>query len=106
MLLYRNGFSNVRVEGDSRNVVQSVHKYRANLVLLDIDMPHLNGLEVLEQLNNDASLEDVTVLMHSAAGERERGISFELGAAGFVAKPTSEYDLITAVKSVLSSTSP
>ena len=106
ILLARNGFRNVSHETDARNAVCAVKNLQADVVLLDIHMPHLSGLQVLEQMNNEAALEEVVVLMHSSAGESEQFISFELGAAGFISKPASEHDLINAVYSVLQCSSP
>ena len=57
-------------------------------VLLDIKMPKLNGLEVLEQIKSDTELKDTPVIMFSASRElTDVSRSYELGANAYVVKP-------------------
>lgn len=48
--LRKGGFDNLRQETDSRLVMEAIREYQPEMVLLDIYMPHVNGLELLQQI--------------------------------------------------------
>jgi CheY-like chemotaxis protein len=100
-LLIKNGFEDIRTELDSRFAVEAIRQLKPDVVLLDIHMPHLTGLEILEHMNDEREFENVHVLMHSAASEEEVAISFELGASGFIRKPSDEISIVDKIKSTL-----
>jgi class 3 adenylate cyclase len=59
-----------------------------DLVLLDIDMPNLNGFQVLEAMLQDSSLRDIPVIMTSASDELDRVVKcIEMGAEDYLTKP-------------------
>ncbi len=59
-----------------------------DVVLLDIDMPEMNGFEVLEALLNDDNLRDLPVIMTSASDELDRVVKcIEMGAEDYLVKP-------------------
>ncbi len=59
-----------------------------DVILLDIDMPVMNGFEVLEALLNDSELRDLPVVMTSASDELDRVVKcIEMGAEGYLVKP-------------------
>ncbi len=59
-----------------------------DLVLLDIDMPRMNGFQVLEAMLQDSNLHDVPVIMTSASDELDRVVKcIEMGAEDFLTKP-------------------
>lgn len=65
---------------------------RPDLVLLDLNMPVMNGLEVLAAIKQDSSLRDIPVVIASTSGsEDKRQSALELGAEAFIAK-TSDFD--------------
>jgi len=59
-----------------------------DLVLLDIDMPHMNGFQVLEAMLRDSNLRTVPVIMTSASDELDRVVKcIEMGAEDYLTKP-------------------
>lgn len=65
-----------------------VRKERPHLVLLDIQMPLMNGLEVLENIKKSPELKETIVIMVSAyTSAQDIEQSMKLGAAGFIKKP-------------------
>jgi len=61
-----------------------------DVVLLDIMMPHLSGLDVLQQMRDDQRLRDVPCIVLTAAGqEQQHRRAMELGATEFITKPFS-----------------
>jgi two-component system chemotaxis response regulator CheY len=59
-----------------------------DVVILDINMPEMNGLELLKRMSEDAVLKNVpVVMMTTEASEMHMKTAFELGAKGFIRKP-------------------
>ena len=95
--LRQGGFHELRHEIDSRRVIEAIDDFKPDMVLLDIFMPHICGLELLERISTNSDFDDVIVLMLSAAGQDEERTSLEMGAMGFLPKPTGAEELIRIV---------
>jgi sigma-B regulation protein RsbU (phosphoserine phosphatase) len=94
--LNRDGFARrlqrhhyeVAVAKSGREAIELLGERRFDLVLLDIMMPGMNGLEVLKFLRRVDSLVDLPIIMVTAKGESENIVeAFELGANDYVTKP-------------------
>lgn len=71
------------------------------IVLLDLKLPKLDGLEVLKEVRSDANLRLIPVVMlTSSAEERDLVQSYQLGANGYVVKPLDFKEFVTAVASL------
>lgn len=71
-------------------------------VLLDIDMPHMDGLTVLRKLKADPTLHHIPVLMLSAiAGPEQKATAFDLGAVDYITKPFEWTELQVRLRSAL-----
>ena len=85
--LARGGYS-VRTAKSGREALEMVRSQDFDLVLLDIMMPEIDGLEVLRQLKSDAALSDIPVIMISALDEVDSVIRcIEIGAEDYLSKP-------------------
>lgn len=75
-----------------------------DLVLLDIMLPGMDGLDVLKQFKNNSNLKDIPVIYLSAkSGETDIVLGLELGAEDYITKPFSTKILISRIKTVLRS---
>ena len=75
---------------------------RPDLVVLDLMLPDMSGLDVCRNLKGDASLRDIPVIMLTARSEEiDRVVGFELGADDYVVKPFSVRELGLRVQAVL-----
>lgn len=86
---------------DGLNAVKflSAAEYLPNLILTDLEMPNLNGYELLEMLKNDDELRKIPVVMITSRTDPEhRQKALELGAAEFVTKPFDGNVLITIIE--------
>jgi two-component system, sensor histidine kinase and response regulator len=73
-----------------------------DLILLDINMPGMNGFEVCKRIRSDKKLNDVPIIFLSAESERESILKgFEVGAQDFVIKPFDSRELLARVKTQL-----
>jgi CheY-like chemotaxis protein len=71
------------------------------VVLLDIKMPRMDGLDVLEAIRNDPALKTLPVVMLTSSREGpDVKRSYELGANAYVVKPVNFQDFVVAVKRV------
>jgi DNA-binding response OmpR family regulator len=100
--LEQSGFD-VRRASDGDAAIREVADKIPDLVLLDVMMPGISGLEVLEQWRANSATAGMPVIMLTAKaqeGDVERG--FELGADDYVVKPFSPRELARRVTAVIS----
>lgn len=78
-----------------------------DLVLSDIDMPNLNGYELLRQMRTDKKLTAVPCILMSGNDDYDHLMTaLELGAADYLPKPFDAYELIDAIHMALTDTVP
>lgn len=96
-----NGYK-VITEADGLNGFILVEKEKPDLVILDIMLPGLNGLDVCRKIKSHPDLKDIPVIMISAKSEElDVVLGLELGADDYIAKPFSPKVLLSRVKAVL-----
>ena len=79
-----------------------LRSYRADLVLLDILLPDLDGFEVCRRVRADDRLKAIPIIFVTAKGkEIDRILGLEIGADDYVVKPFSPRELVARVKAVL-----
>ncbi len=82
--------------------VELVQRIKPDLLILDLMLPGIDGLEVCRRLKSDANLRSIPIVMVSARGDELDVVSgLELGADDYVSKPFSPKVLVARVKSVL-----
>ena len=87
---------------DGGQALETVRKLKPELVLLDIQMPVMNGLDVLKEMKNSPELKDIPVIMVSAyTSPEDIEQSMSLGASGFIKKPVIMDILLSSVTSEL-----
>ncbi|MFF5233936.1 response regulator transcription factor [Dactylosporangium sp. NPDC000521] len=102
--LEREGFT-VALAGDGRQALDSYDAERPDLVVLDLMLPGIDGLEVCRRLR--AQDRTLPVIMLTALGEEsDRVLGLELGADDYVTKPFSPRELVLRVQSVLRRAAP
>ena len=93
-------FEVVGVVEDGRAMVAAANKLRPDVVVADISMPHLNGIDALPRLKKDnPDIKVVFLTMHQNAAYARRAL--EAGAAGFVVKHSAPEELVMAIHAAL-----
>lgn len=98
--LDRAGYE-TRVACDGPQALQMVAELRPDLVVLDIMLPGLDGLEVMSRLRQSARERTAVVLLTARGQEADRITGLRLGADDYVVKPFSPAELVARVDAVL-----
>ena len=81
---------------------QALQKTQPELVVLDVMLPEIDGIELLRRMKADAALRDIPVIMATAKGaEYDKIQGLDLGADDYLAKPFGVMELVSRVKAVL-----
>jgi len=92
---------------DGERALEIAFKEAPDLVVLDIMLPGISGVEVLKRLKFHSQTQRVPILMLTAKGEEvDRILGFELGAEDYVTKPFSVRELLLRIRAILSRLSP
>jgi putative two-component system response regulator len=101
-MLRNQGYSNLTLLSDPREVLSAYHARRPALVLLDINMPHLDGYQVMAQLKAlDDPLLPPIVILTAQDGRDFMLRALDAGARDFVAKPFDRHELMMRVRNLL-----
>jgi two-component system, OmpR family, phosphate regulon response regulator PhoB len=99
--LERDGFR-CRTAANGLDALREAKANVPDLVVLDLMLPGLDGLEVCRRLRSDASTAGVPIIMLTAkSDEVDRVVGLEVGADDYVAKPFSPKELVARVRAVL-----
>jgi DNA-binding response OmpR family regulator len=92
----------VTVAGDGERGLAALRARRFDVVLLDLMLPGVDGLEVCRRIRATAGLAAVPVVMLTAKGEEvDRIVGLELGADDYLAKPFNPRELLARIRAVL-----
>jgi two-component system cell cycle response regulator DivK len=87
---------------DGREALATARSFAPDLIVMDIQMPHISGLELIEQIKADDDLKPIPIMAvtaYAAKGDEER--IRDAGAEGYVSKPISVLRFVEAVRALL-----
>ena len=93
-------FQVIGVETDGRSLVKSVLTLKPDVVVLDISMPHLNGLDAAQQIKQKLPSVKLVFLTMNQAPEIAAD-AFRRGASGYVLKQSAAEELVSAIRTVM-----
>ena len=100
-VLRASGFSVEAVE-DGTAAIECAHQFIPNLVIMDIQLPNISGLDLIASLKRDTLLRDIPVLAVTAyAGKGDEERIRDAGAEGYLSKPVSIGPLTAAMKRLI-----
>jgi len=92
----------VSTAGDGAEALNKARRIQPHLVILDVMMPEIDGMEVCKLLRRDPATGTIPIIMLTAkASEVDRVLGLELGADDYVVKPFSPRELVLRVKKIL-----
>lgn len=100
-VLESNGFK-ARSAHDGTSALAAVEKEKPDLILLDVQMPDIDGFEVCRRLKDDPETDDIPVIFITASDEVEKKIEgFNVGAADYIPRPLQMPEVLARVKNQL-----
>lgn len=100
-LLTAEGYTVLEAE-DGRGLLERVKRERPDLILMDIQLPHIDGLTLTRQLKADAETCRIPVLAATAYAQPEQEMkALEAGCAGYLTKPLDIQTLLKTIASLL-----
>jgi chemosensory pili system protein ChpA (sensor histidine kinase/response regulator) len=93
----------VNTAKDGVDALEKLHEQRVpDMMLLDIEMPRMDGYELAEHMKADPRLRDVPIIMiTSRTGEKHRQRAFDIGVDRYLGKPYQEAELLAQISEVL-----
>ncbi len=102
-IFQRNDFE-VVTAANGKDAIRIAKETHPDVLLVDVMMPGIDGLEVCRQLRQDPDMRDVPILLYSAAvGEEIRQKAVDAGANEFLGKTMNHEELVTKVRDWLAS---
>ncbi len=87
-ILNQLGYTNVEEAGDGKEGLFKLRGSKFDLVLLDWNMPEMDGLTMLKEIRNDPQLKDIPVIMVTAEAKKENVLAaIQAGANNYIVKP-------------------
>jgi chemosensory pili system protein ChpA (sensor histidine kinase/response regulator) len=92
----------VETAKDGLDALEKLHERVPDLMLLDIEMPRMDGYELATQMKSDPRLRHVPIIMiTSRTGEKHRQRAFDIGVERYLGKPYQEAELLAQISEVL-----
>jgi CheY-like chemotaxis protein len=86
---------------DAVNYLQEATSDKPCIILLDLNMPIMNGIEFLKMVKNDDQLKRIPVVVLTTSEEQQDKVnSFDLGVAGYMAKPVDYRQFVEVMRSI------
>lgn len=99
--LKKEGFDVLKAE-DGLEGIEVAREHNPDLVLLDIMMPKMDGLEVVERMREDKKLKHIPIIFLTARGDEKTEVEgLDKGGDDYITKPISTTKLISRIKAVL-----
>ena len=109
LMLYTLRASGFEAEGfcDGNSLFDALSRHKPQLIMLDIMLPGMDGMEILRRLRADAGTADVPVIMATARGtEYDRVLGLDSGADDYLSKPFGMMEMVSRIRAVLRRTAP
>ncbi|MFT4924791.1 MAG: EAL domain-containing protein (putative c-di-GMP-specific phosphodiesterase class I) [Phenylobacterium sp.] len=96
------GFSAIYVYNDPQLALDDFYKIKPDLVLLDLLMPNINGIEFLRRIKHEVNIAAVSVIVLTASHDKQQKIeALAMGAQDYIEKPINIIETLQRIKNVL-----
>jgi len=99
----RSAGFDVLLAGDGETALELAREYRPDLVLLDVNLPRMDGFEVCRRLKSDPEMKStfVVILSAMAVDTDSKVLGLSIGADGYIERPVANRELVARVQSML-----
>lgn len=88
---------------NAKDIISQIHAFKPDVILLDLLMPSIGGIEVCEMLNKDPLAQKIPVIIVSALEKRTDKLkAYKLGVTDYIVKPVEIDELVTKIEKALS----
>lgn len=101
LTLSRAGFKGVECFHDATCVLEALSHRHPDLIVLDIEMPSKNGLELLQDIRSNPKWSEISIIILSGADKASKYRSLKLGAVDFIDKPVDGDELEIRIRKAL-----
>ena len=98
-LLLRGNFE-VNTAQDGLEALAIIDDFKPDLILLDVIMPKLDGLETLRQIR-ERDIDIPVIMLTTSSSQKDIDMAYDNGASGFITKPSDVNEFLTSVTSVV-----
>jgi chemosensory pili system protein ChpA (sensor histidine kinase/response regulator) len=100
-LLERRGIR-VHTARDGLDAIEVLREHDADFIVLDIEMPRMDGYQFATHVRNDPKLKELPIIMvTSRSGEKHRARAIEIGVNDYLSKPYQEAELVAAIEALV-----
>jgi chemosensory pili system protein ChpA (sensor histidine kinase/response regulator) len=100
-LLERRG-AKVFTARDGLDAITVLQEHAVDIILLDVEMPRMDGYQLATHVRNDSKLKHLPIIMiTSRSGEKHRAKAIEIGVNDYLSKPYQESQLVAAIEALL-----
>jgi chemosensory pili system protein ChpA (sensor histidine kinase/response regulator) len=100
-LLERRG-AKVYTARDGLDAITVLQEHPVDVILLDIEMPRMDGYQLASHVRNDPRLRELPIIMiTSRSGEKHRAKAIEIGVNDYLSKPYQESQLVAAIAALV-----
>ena len=93
---------NISTANDGKSAIEMAHNISPNLIIMDVMMPNMDGIEACEKLRSDDKFNDTIIMFLTARGEDYSHVAaYDAGADDYVTKPVKPKVLVSKVKGLL-----
>ena len=93
---------NVSTAADGKSAIEMAYNIRPSLIIMDVMMPNMDGIEACEKLRSDDKFNDTIIMFLTARGEDYSHVAaYDAGADDYVTKPVKPKVLVSKVKGLL-----
>jgi CheY-like chemotaxis protein len=94
----------VLILSNANEIIAHLHSFKPDVILLDMVMPEIGGIEICDMLNNDPAGRTVPILILSALDkDKDKLLAYKKGVVGYLTKPIEKDVLIAKIEGVLPS---
>ncbi|MBQ2824428.1 MAG: response regulator [Oscillospiraceae bacterium] len=95
----------VSISTSGYQALEMIKRKKPDIILLDYEMPEMNGAEVLQKLHSEEETRDIPVVFFTASARRETvTMLIKLNPSGYVLKPPNKQNLLNQIEKILNPT--